>query len=689
MITAGDNPITKEEQDVLNRHPTAVALAREIKRVDSSEGYVFGIVGPWGSGKTSLLNLMKLELDKDADYTVVNFNPWMFTGTEQLVNAFFHELSSQLNESNSSKFGAISTTVDTYANLFSPITLIPGVGAWYERLLKITKAARQYADNNRPSVEAKRHELRKLLSELDTPIVVTIDDIDRLSSDEIKSLFKLVRLTGNFPKLVYVLAFDRSRVENALQDGGVDGRAYLEKIVQHGIRVPEVPKIDLVNALGAALSDNTSEIDSFTHFNQDYWTDVLAEVVAPLLRNMRDVRRYASAFGATARDLHHDIEATDLLALEAVRVFLPDKFDSIANAHDALTTLGDRQQDELKQKVLQIVGDDEPDSAVLKSLIGRVFPAAARYWGGTSYDRSWASQWLRDRRVAHPDVLQLYLERVTPADFENFIEAEQAYALLTDQDALDRYLRSLDPGNLDRVISALLHFENDFEKSAVVPSVTVLLNLIGDLPIRPRSSFFDLDPDTHVRSTVFHLLKLLDEPSDAMSAVSEILPNLISLSSKFLLISMVGHREGTGHGLVNENDASTLEQDITGQIEQATPERLSTEWDLLRLLSTPSYWGVRQGPAVTDFSSSPLHRAILLKSRSNVRSQMVGNRAVHITPTLYWDTLERMGLLHDQVTVAVTQPDWPVWSYSLRIRSGSSARGRPGVGVGGRSVRSR
>jgi hypothetical protein len=141
---------------------------------------------------------------------------------------------------------------------------------------------------------------------------------------------------------------------------------------------------------------------------------------------------------------------------------------------------------------------------------------------------------------------------------------------------------------------------------------------------------------------VFYLLKLLDEPSDAMNAVSDILPNLKSLSSKFLLICMVGHREGTGHGLVNEDDASTLEQDITGQIIQATSERLSTEWDVLRLLSTTSYWGIRQSPSVSDFSSSPLHRAILLKSRSNVRSQMVGNRAVHITPTLYWDTLERI-----------------------------------------------
>ncbi len=58
------------------------------------------------------------------------------------------------------------------------------------------------------------------LSQLDKPIVIVLDDIDRLSTNEIREVFKLVRLTASFPNIIYVLAFDRLRVELALQEQG-------------------------------------------------------------------------------------------------------------------------------------------------------------------------------------------------------------------------------------------------------------------------------------------------------------------------------------------------------------------------------------------------------------------------------------------------------------------------------------
>ena len=73
--------------------------------------------------------------------------------------------------------------------------------------------------------------MRTHLSKLDNPIAVVIDDIDRLPTAEIRDTFKLVRLTGSFPNLVYILAFDRARVERALTEDGIPGRDYLEKIL--------------------------------------------------------------------------------------------------------------------------------------------------------------------------------------------------------------------------------------------------------------------------------------------------------------------------------------------------------------------------------------------------------------------------------------------------------------------------
>ena len=64
LVIPGDNPITSAKDDALGRVPTAEVLASEIRVLDASEGYVVGVLGPWGSGKTSLINLVKSELAK-------------------------------------------------------------------------------------------------------------------------------------------------------------------------------------------------------------------------------------------------------------------------------------------------------------------------------------------------------------------------------------------------------------------------------------------------------------------------------------------------------------------------------------------------------------------------------------------------------------------------------------------------
>lgn len=52
-----DNPIQKPEQDLLGRDASAKSFASSILRMDASEGIVVGVLGDWGTGKTSFVNL--------------------------------------------------------------------------------------------------------------------------------------------------------------------------------------------------------------------------------------------------------------------------------------------------------------------------------------------------------------------------------------------------------------------------------------------------------------------------------------------------------------------------------------------------------------------------------------------------------------------------------------------------------
>lgn len=66
-----------------------------------------------------------------------------------------------------------------------------------------------------------------------------IDELDRVSDTEIKTLARIVKSIADFPNASYLLAYDSRRVAEALGNGDVKrGQPYLEKIVQLQIPMP-------------------------------------------------------------------------------------------------------------------------------------------------------------------------------------------------------------------------------------------------------------------------------------------------------------------------------------------------------------------------------------------------------------------------------------------------------------------
>ena len=190
-----------------------------------------------------------------------------------------------------------------------------------------------------PSVEAQCDVLREKLRVLGTRIVVLIDDIDRLRQEEIREVVKLVRLTGDFPNIIYVLAFDRLRVEAALGEDRESGRAYLEKIIQVSYDVPSAHAPDIGKLLMVEVARATSGLEHGP-FNAQDWTNVFAKIIRPLFKTPRDIRRYVNALPPTLRVLGVEVAFADVLALEAIRVLQPEVYALLPSAIGALTGAG-------------------------------------------------------------------------------------------------------------------------------------------------------------------------------------------------------------------------------------------------------------------------------------------------------------------------------------------------------------
>lgn len=578
----GDRPIESADEDRLGRAPFARAIAAQILDAPALESYVVAVMGPWGSGKTSMVNMIAEEATLRSDSAVVKFNPWIFSGAEQLVSFFFRELAAQFTELSSGKLSGVAASFRKYAGLFeSAVKFVPNVGVAIASIVSVAKEA-SGALAEGPSLEQQRTKLRELLSKMDRRIIVLVDDIDRLRRDEIRELVKLVRLTGDFPNIVYVLAFDRRRVESALGDDAEGGRAYLEKIVQVAYDVPLPVEADLRKLLIDEISSATEGIPH-APFEEMDWNNILHDVILPLVRSARDVRRYANSLPATLRVIGEEIALPDVLALEAVRVFLPETFASLPRLVDALTSRRDGFGRDIaseahKLAVVHLVEAAGDRQEVIRALISRLFPQGNRFLGGPHYSGDFSRAWHRKRRVADAEVLRYYLQRRLPEGVLPAAEVHAAFSLLHDRRRLSDMLDVLEPERLENLLGRLELYEDDFPPEHVEAAIGALLDQFGRLR-EGRQHAFDLGGEMALDRVVLRLLRRCMDEAEREAIVTRVLPTLRWLSAQWDLIILTQE-----HELAREPTIATWKSVLLERLMKASNGQLSDERSLGALL---------------------------------------------------------------------------------------------------------
>src|SRR4051812_13376087 len=94
LAVSDDAPkVNPWQDDRLGYKPFAERLFKVILNIQALEGYVIGLHGEWGSGKTTALNFVRAFLDKHnieaADekvkIDVIDFAPWIVSGHHDLI----------------------------------------------------------------------------------------------------------------------------------------------------------------------------------------------------------------------------------------------------------------------------------------------------------------------------------------------------------------------------------------------------------------------------------------------------------------------------------------------------------------------------------------------------------------------------------------------------------------------------
>ncbi|WP_394660065.1 P-loop NTPase fold protein [uncultured Chryseobacterium sp.] len=277
--------------------------------------YTIGLNGEWGDGKTSVFNIVKKDLSND-DVIVIDFNPWMGYDKKVLVKDFFNSLSEGLESDLSSE---ISKYVDEILNNGEE----SGIVNFVKSLLKKDESIHSIFTN-----------INKKIKLLNKKIVVFIDDVDRLDRDEIFELLKLIRNTANFNNVFFVVAYDRSYVNESIKHQSSETTVkYLDKIINVEINLPYFDKFLLkdyfLTQLDIVVPDDLKyKID---YFKKTYEKDPLMydlgfeenDLFVYWLNNFREIKKIINSINVNYNHMYRDVNFHDVTHLEILKLKHP------------------------------------------------------------------------------------------------------------------------------------------------------------------------------------------------------------------------------------------------------------------------------------------------------------------------------------------------------------------------------
>ena len=418
MSDFDDKPITLPEEDILGFNPLAEVIAGSISKMEKPEGTVIAVNGPWGSGKSSVVNLVRHHLRNGTENDclgIVDFKCWWFRGEEALTLAFFHELYSAFSPSLTRRAKKAFSKLGQILSIGG--TTLSAVGSFNAPLADMGKAAsgigKLFGRQEEP-VEKLYKEIFDALQTGSNRYLIIIDDIDRLSPDEAILIFRLVKSVGGLPNVMYLLAYDRQLADKIVAERyPSEGPHYFEKIVQASFDLP-VPSQASLNDEFSRRLNGVIGIEGFQ--DETYFQNLYCDLIAPEIKTPRDFVRILNPLKVTWAAIGKEVNPADFLCLETLRIQRPGLYRTLKANKDHVTgrrgaiLWGTSPSPEQSEQYDAIFLEHEPelDRERLRNGLMRLFPALKRAWRDVAYGGDSSDVWDKQRRVCSPKHFDTY-----------------------------------------------------------------------------------------------------------------------------------------------------------------------------------------------------------------------------------------------------------------------------------------
>ena len=621
-----DKPIENAEEDLLNRADFSNSLANAILKWRNKESWIIALTGDWGIGKTSVKNLVVNRLTTtNQDTRIIEFKPWDWSSQDLIMSAFFKEIANELELRNNNEeykglaekfrrysyylnniqvvtspaikiipilFGVLlsgsffteifpnNTSLEVFSKLIISVLAIwlvffKGLGELFKSM---TDRNEYLVNESRQSVNEFKADIAESLSKINHPIVIIIDDIDRLQRHQILTVMQLVKSNADFENVIFLLLYSKSVLEKKITDNTQTGHEYMEKIVQVEFKVPEPDVIILRQYILDRLYLILDKIryNNFDQvFDNDYFTYIFYEQgLASYFTNLRSVYKFLNSFEfnllSQLENDYLEVNFVDFMVLETFRIFEPKLYSAIHANRDLM--LGRLKN---TNNLISMTNEEENDIANMFisdfcnnnsiNLMKTIFPGFHNYIQ-ESFDTNSQQEKIIKNMISHESRFDRYFILKIPSNKLSTHEVIVFFKNLNNEQSTRAYLDNIyEYDKFDSFIESSLSNINGIPNNLInnyFNSLDYLYSIVDDkgmISEKTRVSFLFLDSLKTFEDKQFNILsKFIDDNN-----ISPLLPTIYSRI-----------QQRSENYSINEHDMKTIRDKIATNIEEFIKNQL-------------------------------------------------------------------------------------------------------------------
>lgn len=320
-------------EDKYDRKKYAKLLIEKIiatkKEKNPEHSFVINIGENYGYGKTSFFLFLSEELKSMTHQSIYfDYKPWLCDSANAIITEFFQTLRNELSP--------YVTNLDRKIKKYTRLIIQD-----YTRQIGLSTISSLFETSQ--TLKEEHDEIANAIKKINMPIIIFIDDVDRLQNDELMVLLKLIRDTADFGNIFYILAADKPFLINSLNSLGIEyPEEYLKKFINYEFTFPANN-----SAISEFFKDKLSRLFEKYLKKEKERTEKERIFICNFIElnnpfnNMRDIKRFFNNFSfildtMASNQLLSEIDIKDLFILTLLQYLQPELFKVLRDSNNRI-----------------------------------------------------------------------------------------------------------------------------------------------------------------------------------------------------------------------------------------------------------------------------------------------------------------------------------------------------------------